>query len=280
MLRHREQAAIKTQIRIWNVKMLISCTSVEWGCKSVWKESDNNELWESVLLLTPSSMIPSSALRVLAIAQLIQAELLRRSYATLTVTVTNQESLCQGRLRKQRHIRRRWQNLHSTSPLGHLSTRRTAGGAPGWRSKRRLQPDRYRWTLRRAAVPLRWMKTGLRLSLTGSKTRRRPVDWESGWKHTLGRHVGQSQMNVFTPKGLKTDPSLTLFTAEGLNVPYSATANPEDRRRSTGSIKEKPQIPNTFCSFLLSDQWVCLCTSTNTETREEGFVRQTLWSWV
>lgn len=50
--------------------MLISYSSMEWGCKSVWKESDNNELWESVLLhLTPSSMFHRSALRVLATAR-------------------------------------------------------------------------------------------------------------------------------------------------------------------------------------------------------------------
>lgn len=176
---HREQAAIKTQIRIWNVKMLIRYTSVEWGCKSVWKQSDNNELWESVLLLTPSSMFRSSALRVLAITQPIRAEFLRRSYVTLTVTVTNLESLCQSRLRKQRrskvHSWRRWQKVQSASLLGRLCTSRTAGGAPGWKSKQRLEPDRYTWTLSRAAVPLRWQKTGLPLSLTGSKTRRCPV---------------------------------------------------------------------------------------------------------
>lgn len=87
----------------------------------------------------------SSALRVLAITQLIRAAFLplRNAHrhgdeSGVSLPETAKEAMAQQRA----HL------MQMTKSALYVP----AGGAPGWESKQRLQPDRYRRTLRRAAV--------------------------------------------------------------------------------------------------------------------------------
>lgn len=125
--------------------MLISHTSGEQRCKSVWKQSDNNELWESVLLHATPSSRRSLSQRCSPCPHHLSADLSRAFFLQLcnthtrthTITLTNHESLCQSQLKKQSAHLVQMAEVQSPEPAASVHDLCTAGGAAGMTARLR-----------------------------------------------------------------------------------------------------------------------------------------------